>query len=136
MTYVSREGLLAHLALAERDEESPPLAGALRLRLRELTRAQWRACADTARLEDDRIYTDKWHAAIFAAGVIDAESKRPLFTADEVFTQFSRNSDLWEEIARIAGLILDLSEVGADALKKESAPSSLTTDETTSTEAN
>lgn len=150
-SYVTRESALARLTLAERDEESPPLGGTLRLR--ELTRAQLRACGGwattedmaerekargvalaTADLADDearaRALTaywlgapatttdaDRWHAALFAAMVVDPETKEPIFDRDQILTWPNR-IELWNEVRRIAQMGLDLSEVGAEALRK------------------
>lgn len=151
--YVTRESVLARLTLAERDEESPLLGGTVRLR--ELTRAQLRACGAwattedmgerekargialaTADLADDEARSraltqfwlgapstatdaDRWHAALFAALVVDPETKEPIFDRDHILTWPNR-VELWNEVRRIAQVGLDLSEVGAEALHKSS----------------
>lgn len=155
--YTSRDAILARLALAERDEESLPLGGAVRLV--ELTRAQltaigqWAASSDAAAREHVRgaqlayavsqalgdaavdsdalrqalvTYSigapeqvkdpDRWNAGIFAAGVIDPETKQPLFAREEVL-QWPGRPDLWSEVLRLAQRVLDLSEVGQSYLK-------------------
>ena len=99
--------ILARLALAERDVESIPFGT---LRIRELTRAQWRACGEAARDGEGNILIDPWRAGLFAAGVID-EDGRPMFTMAEVLA-FPQRDSLWEEIARIANAVLEVSEVG------------------------
>ena len=110
--------ILATLRLAERDEERVPFGG--QLRLRELTRAQWRACAQASAVPDDagKVNLDQWRAHLFAAGVINGTGE-PLFTPAEVL-DFPQRDDLWEEIARIADCILELSEVGQAPLSEAS----------------
>lgn len=103
----TRDSILARLQLAERDVESIPFGT---LRLRELTRAQWRACADKARNEAGDILIDPWRAALFAAGVV-GEDGASLFSAEEILA-FPQRDDLWDEIARIANAVLEVSEVG------------------------
>lgn len=108
-TYATKADILSRLALAERDEQSIPFGGVLRLR--ELTRAVWRACALAASIGADRVNLDLWHAHLFAAGVIDPATKAPLFTADELMA-LPHREDVWDEIARIAGLVMEVSEIG------------------------
>jgi hypothetical protein len=108
VSYATRDAILQRLRLAERDVESVPLGGTLRLR--ELTRAQWRACALASSAGEGKVNLDLWHAHLFATGVIDATGA-PLFTADEILALPQRD-DLWEEIARIADLVMEVSEVG------------------------
>lgn len=108
--------ILASLSLAKRDVESIPFGGTLCIR--ELTRAQWRACTEAAASEEDgKILLEPWYGNLFAVGVIGADGQ-PLFTAAEI-ADFPNRDAVWEEVARVAQLILDLSEVGADALKKK-----------------
>jgi len=112
---MTRDAILAALRLAERDVESIPLGGTLRIR--ELTRAQWRACTEAAKSDEEgMILIDPWYRHLFAAGVV-GEDGAPLFTAADV-DNFPHRDDVWAEVARIAKEVLALSEVGADALDK------------------
>lgn len=166
--YVTREGLQTQLALAEQDEESVLLGGAVRLR--ELTRVAFKEAARWAASEDlvDRervrgqllasavqealggdapdaavlrlalttyylsapeqaIDADRWHAALLAASWIDPATGRSITTREEIM-QWPNRAGLRDEAARLAQAALDLSEVGNDHLKKESAPSFPATD--------
>lgn len=101
------------LRLAERTLESGPLGAAVHIR--ELTRAQWRTATEAARADEEgKILLSPYYQHIFAFGVVDAEGK-PIFQPAEVL-DFPNRDDVWEEIARIAQAILELSEVGSQAL--------------------
>lgn len=117
MTYLSKETLLG-VVRAERDEPSEVFGGTLRLR--ELSRKAYIDGQQYAEIPDEvgKILVEKWNAAIFAAGVVDPETKQPLFTADEVF-EFGNNARVWGETMRIAQCVLDLSEVGQAAFPSE-----------------
>lgn len=109
-------------ALARRTQDIPSAAFGGEIRIRELTRAEWRASNDhasTGKEDADGapiIYIDHWAAARFAAGVIDPATDAPMFTADEVLAWPNR-ADLWREIGRIADAIDRLSEADRGALK-------------------
>jgi hypothetical protein len=124
MAYLSKLDIQSHARLAERDEESVALGGTLRLR--ELTRAAWREANDYADTGEKNaegvsiILVEKWHVARFAAGVIDPETKEPMFTRDEVLGWPNRD-DLWAEIVRVAAAIDELSEATPEALKSGGA---------------
>lgn len=69
---------------------------------------------------------DRWHAHLVAAGAIDPDSGDPLWSADEILRWPNRDG-LWSgldaaapgDIPRLAQAILDLSEVGPEAIKSE-----------------
>jgi len=131
MAYVTKETARAHLALAERDEPSEVFGGVLRLR--ELTRAQFRACRRDADLGERAYLTrvgdqtvritidaDRYNAGLFAAGVIDPTTGEPIWGGVDEMLALPRRATVWDEILRIANLLLDLSEVGPGALKSGS----------------
>lgn len=95
------------------------------VRIRELSRAEWRQASKESEMPErgadgqTLIHVDQWNSRVFAAGVI-GENDAPLFAPEDVLA-FPNRDDVWSEIQRIGGAILDLSEVGSDALK---APSS------------
>lgn len=127
MGYVSKQALLDRLVLRERDEPSAVFGGDLRLR--ELLRTEYRSAAAFAGEGADQ--ADRWNAALFVTGVIDPDSppdaRLPLFTHEEVLAWPNRG-DLWAEVLRVAQAIVDLSDAGADALKKTSSDSSPATE--------
>jgi len=114
---LSKDAILATITRITREETSALFGGALLLQ--ELTRAEYRAIARAADMGGDQINIDHWNGGIFAAGVIDGTSSAPLFTLDEVLTWPQRGA-LWDEIRRIAAVILDLSEVGNGPLETPS----------------
>lgn len=99
------------------------------VRIRELTRAQHRACVEQGKDKGDptKLKTDVWHVAIIAAGVVD-EQDTPLFSFAELLPLTEGdNPPLREDAARIlAQKVLDLSEIGPDYLKKTSPDSPAT----------
>lgn len=114
-------------ALLERDEESPIFGP---LRLRELTRAQYRQCSREADcslilhlpdgkggIQDVPITTDqdKWHGGVFACGTINPETGERLLTSTDAVLELPQRDDVWTEITRLAKLILQLSEAGQAA---------------------
>jgi hypothetical protein len=117
MTYLSKADILSHAQLAERDYESVALGGVLRLR--ELTRAQWRACVEASAGDDEgRVRLELWHPHLFATGVIDPlNGGEPLFSVKEVLA-WPKRDELWAEVGAVAQAILELSEVGPEALQK------------------
>lgn len=92
--------------------------------IRELSRLEWREAARHSEVGKDAdgqplTNVDQWNAHIFASGVI-GENGAALFAAADILA-WPRRADLWTEIARIGSAILDLSEVGSDALKEPSS---------------
>lgn len=85
------------------------------LLLREMTRKAYRQVIDASAGD-----VDKWNAGLFAAMVIDPATDKPMFTTDEVL-EWANRSSFWVEILRLAQVGLDLSEVGKENLKSESA---------------
>jgi hypothetical protein len=114
---LDKSAILSSIVRIEREEQSAPFGGALLLR--ELTRAEYRAIAAAADMGENQINIDQWNGGIFAAGVIDGATQAPLFTLDEVLS-FPQRGALWDEIRRVASVILDLSEVGTDPLPEPS----------------
>lgn len=96
------------------------------VRIRELTRAQHRACVERGKDPDNpaMLKTDIWHIAVIAAGVVD-EKDNPLFTFDELLPLASGDPPpLREDAARmLAQKVLDLSEIGPTYQKKTSSDS-------------
>lgn len=119
---LSKDAILSTVTRMEREEQSALFGGALVLQ--EITRAEFRTIARAAELPpnaegEPQINTDQWNGGIFAAGVIDPETHAPLFTLDTVLS-FPQRKKLWDEIGRIAKVILDLSEVGNGPLPQPS----------------
>lgn len=109
-------------ALHTRTESSAVFDG--ELCLQELGRGTFRAIVKDARLPDDSgdeeksvVDSDRWNGGIFAAIVVDATTRVPLFTLDEVLA-FANRADVWDEILRVATIGLNFSEIGQEALKK------------------
>ena len=115
---LSKVSILAAVTRMEREEPSDEFGGALLLH--ELTRAEYRAIARAADMGDGKINVDQWNGGIFAAGVIDPETKEPMFTIDEILA-WPQRAVLWDEITRVATVILDLSAVGPAPLDPPSA---------------
>jgi hypothetical protein len=113
---LSKEQIIGRLARIERDEPSAVFGGDLRIR--ELTRAEYRTVARGADLGENRLDLDRWNAGLFVAGVINGNSE-PMFALDEVLAWPQRDT-IWTEVQRIAEAILNLSEVGPEALTKSS----------------
>jgi hypothetical protein len=120
MAFLTRDTILAAVERRTKTEPSSVFGGDLCLR--ELSRLDYRAASMAAEIpgKPGHIYTDVWHAAIFAAVVVDPKTEEPLFTADDVLAWGNRD-ETWKEVVRIASLGLELSEVGADALTKSGA---------------
>ena len=76
---------------------------------------------------------DAFNGGIFAAAVVGDDGE-PLFKLAEVLA-FPQRPDVWDEIQRIATIVIDLSEVGPEALKELSADLPETTDAIPSTAA-
>jgi hypothetical protein len=116
---LTKEQILTKTALQTRSEPSELFGG--ELCLQELARGTFRAVVRAARLNDDEdsatVDTDKWNGGIFAALVVDPETKQPLFTTEEVLAMANR-ADVWDEILRVATIGLNFSEIGQEALKK------------------
>lgn len=96
------------------------------VRIRELTRAQHRACVEQSKDTADptKLKTDVWHIAIIAAGVVD-EKDSPLFSFEELFPLTEGDdAPLRADAAQaLAQKVLDLSEIGPGHLKKTSSDS-------------
>lgn len=94
------------------------------VRIRELTRAQYRACVEQGKDPENAnlLKNDIWHIAVIAAGVIDEKGK-PLFSFDELLPLSQGDDPPLRTTAaqELAQKILDLSEVGPTFLE---APSS------------
>lgn len=116
MALLTRDSILARAARLTREEPSEFFGGSLLLR--ELSRVDYRIAATAAQGTGD-LSNELWWAALFAAGVIGADGE-PMFGTDEVLA-WKKDADLWNEIIRVADLVLHLSEVGADALTKSGA---------------
>lgn len=135
MALLNRDALLDSLSPREAVEPSAVFGG--ELLLRELTRLQHRSLLAVANARPEMQRADAWNAGIFAAGVmsptsgdpypdnrrdaagnllVDPTTRRPMFTADEVLALPNRSA-VFDEVLRVAQRILDLSEVGPDALK-------------------
>lgn len=118
--YLSKEQILARGVRRRQDVASAVFGGTLCLQ--ELSRWDWKLAAQLATIpsDPDKVYVQLWDAATFAAGVVDPATGEPLFGHDEV-SAFREDAALWDEIARIAGLIRTLSEVGPESLKSGGA---------------
>ena len=114
---LSLDAILSTIVRIEREEPSALFGGALLLR--ELTRAEYRAIARAADMGGDQINIDQWNGGIFAAGVVDPATHAPLFSVDEILNWPQRGA-LWDEIKRVATIILDLAEVGNGPLLEPS----------------
>lgn len=122
---LTKEGAAA--VVRRRTKTTPSAVFGDEVLYRELTRAEWREASDFADSGEKTetgvslILLDHWHAARFAAGVIDPETEQPIFTRDEVLAWPNRE-DLWNEVVRISNAIGALSEVGTEALKSGDSP--------------
>lgn len=107
MSYINRDAILARLVLAERDEESAPLGGTVRLR--ELTRAelrdagQWATTTDLAERERTR-------SALFADAVREAmgdeEALRRALTAYYIgAAETATDADRWNAALLAVGMV-------------------------------
>lgn len=117
MSYLSKADILQRLGQrAERDYESIPLGGTVRLR--ELSRAD-RITAAQSPTNEATIPIDRWHLCVIAFGVIDPGTHAPLFAPDELLPLMEGDAPALraEAAADLAQAILDLSEVGPDYLK-------------------
>jgi hypothetical protein len=110
----TREQILSQLVPITRMEPSEVFGG--ELKLQELPRAAFRQASRAAALDGNRIDVDKWNGGLFCAGVVDADGA-PLFTLDELLS-WPHRAAVWNEIGRIAELLLNISEVGREALTK------------------
>ena len=119
-SYLSKDTLLG-VVRAERDEPSEVFGGMLRLR--ELSRKAYVDGQKAAEIpgQEGMIYVEKWNAFVFAAGVVDPETKQPMFAADEI-SEFGNNPRVWTEVMRVAQCVLDLSEVGQAAFPGQDTP--------------
>lgn len=112
MTYLSRDQLLRNLTtLAERDLDVPALVGTVHLI--ELTGKQRQEASRAARLGTDADGNDEFDNNLFRAvivqmGVVDPETKQPVFSpADVEALRDGRH----EAINTVATAILELSEM-------------------------
>src|SRR4051812_42849909 len=109
---LTKEQILNKTGLQTRSEPSEAFGG--ELCLQELARGTFRAIVRAARLGDEdsgTVDTDKWNGGLFAALVVDPETRVPLFTIDEVLAMANR-PDVWDEILRVATIGLNFSEIG------------------------
>lgn len=121
MTYATRDSILARLRLAERDEESIPLAGTVRLR--ELTRAELRAASDWA-TSTDLAKREEARGVLLAGAVqaalgedADQEALRRALMAYYLGTpETATDADRWNAAIVAAGV---LGEDGAPLFRKE-----------------
>lgn len=65
---------------------------------------------------ENAVDANRWNAALLAAGWIDPESGKPLWTAEEIMAWPARD-EVWAEVARLAQCVYDLSEAGQESLK-------------------
>lgn len=122
--YLTKAQILAGLSVrAERDETIEPLGGTVRIR--ELGRAQFRQTGELSKNGGETIDSDRWNLAIVAFGVVDPETRSPLFSFDELLLLTEGDDPpLRTSAAReTAQRILDLSEVGPSHLKSEGTQS-------------
>ncbi len=121
ITYLTKAQIRERLTTrAEIDFEAPALGGWLRLR--ELRRSD--RSASTAE-EDDY---DRINIQIFAAAVIDPDTKEPLYSPEEALALVDEAGEdpgqrtaVWAAIYQVAQAALDLSEVGPLHLKSGGA---------------
>lgn len=112
----TKETVLAGVTRRTKALDSEVIPGGVRIQ--ELGRAEWRESVEYAQAaEEGQVVIEPWHVAIFAYGVID-EGGNCIFTRDQVL-HFPNREELWAEVGRIAGEILELSDQGPDALKKK-----------------
>jgi hypothetical protein len=120
--YADKASILAGLRPREKDEDSPIFG---KVRLRELTRLQWRNAGTLSLLDDGRTDLDWWDTETLAVGMIDPASpldaREALFTGEEL-RDLANRKEVWEEIRRLADLIRTFSEVGGEALTKSDPP--------------
>lgn len=120
---LTKEQILSKTGLQTQAEQSELFGG--ELCLQELSRVTFRAVVKAAKTGsvdengEETVDTERWNGGLFAAIVVDPETKQPLFTLDEILA-FSHRVDVWAEVFRIAKLGLELSEIGPEALKKTS----------------
>lgn len=122
---LTKEGAAA--IIRRRTKTTPSAVFGNEVLYRELTRAEWRAALDYAATGEKSadgtpiILVDRWNIARFVFGVIDPVTEEPIFTRNDLLAWPNR-TDLWDEVARVAGEIDALSEVGGDALKSGDLP--------------
>lgn len=96
------------------------------VRIRELTRAQYRAAVEQGKdkKKPDLLKNDVWHVAVIAAGVID-DKGQSLFTFEELLPLTEGDDPPLRATAaqELAQKILDLSEVGPSFLGTPSSDS-------------
>jgi hypothetical protein len=127
---LTKEKILARLLRREHSESSELFGG--ELTIRELTRAEFRAIREAAQISSGMLDVDKWNGGLFCAGVLDGKGQ-PMFTLDELM-MLPQRDDLWDEVRRVAELVLNFNEVGAEHLKKKSDISPETPESTPSTD--
>lgn len=117
---LSKDQILGHAARLTRIESSAVFGGDLCLL--ELSRGTFRAVQRNATIpgDEEMIDVERWNGGIFAAIVVDADTKQPLFTLDELLNMPHRE-ELWIEIRRIAAIGLNFSEVGQAPLAPPSS---------------
>lgn len=121
MTYATRDSILARLRLAERDEESIPLGGMVRLR--EITRAElraasdWSASTDLAKREEARSMLLANTVREALGEEADREALRRALTAYYLgAAETATDADRWNAAIVAAGV---LGEDGAPLFRKE-----------------
>lgn len=125
---LSKAQILAGLSERVTTEEYVRALGGS-VRIRELSRAQHRACVERGKDPENPtlLKTDVWHIAVIAAGAVD-ENDTPLFSFEELLPLTSGDDPpLRADAAQaLAQKVLDLSEIGPDHLKKTSSDSPAT----------
>lgn len=119
MTYLTPERLRAAMQPAAQDVESAPFGGVVRLA--EPTRAAHKAAGKTAEFTRDgaTFYDlDVFHAALFAACVVDPNTGAPIFAdAADVLATVGYGDWRWQEVARLAERALEMGKTTPAHLK-------------------
>ena len=107
MTYISKETMAMRLALAERDEESSPLGGTVRLR--ELTRAQLRDAsawsASTSLADREQLRGAQLALAVGEAGGDAGRLRQALTTYYLGAPERATDADRWNVAIFAAGAV-------------------------------
>ena len=122
MPYLTRTQIDTRTSRRRQDIESPLFGGTLLIQ--ELSRWDMQNADRFATIPTDlsKVYLLLHTAALFAAGVLDGASGKPMYTADEV-SDWRDDADVWDEVVRIVSAIRALSEVGPESLKSGDLPS-------------
>jgi hypothetical protein len=115
MTYLSRDQLLSGLTtLVEQDLEVPLLGGIVRIK--ELT-AHERIQAGKAANASGSLDMAVWYSVIIQQGVIDPQTKAPMFGKEDIAKLMAGR---FEAMRVIAEQIIELGEMSLDGLKSSS----------------